>query len=611
MFNLKYVGKRNFCLKKIIKHKLKLEIRENKNNLIRSEAINTEPFFFENKLTDLNKIFDVVIIGAGHNGLTAANYLVKKGQSVLILEKRHVVGGAAVTEELVEGYKIPRCSYLFGLYRKQIIEELFGFKKFKKEAKFYERKSEGITPTEKDGIFLCQGKSKKEFIEEIKKFSKKDAENFKEYQKFLERILKMVNPLMLLEPPSKKNLFSFNTLKLLKLLLLNITKVSELYHLLTSPAAYYLNKYFETDIVKSTLGVDSVIGTMKSPMTTGSAYILLHHVIGDIDSEGRWFYFEVKLNSLLQGGNGGFSNYLAKKALEKSAFIRLNSSVQNINTDKNGRVTGVTLEDGNIIHAKNVISNCDMNVTYKKLLTEEQREKLLPKDFLKGIELIDYNGAITKINLIVDRIPKMKCLKTLAKNDYDSDHFNNEVALKYMTGTIHINAESLEKIDDAYNEALYCQKPSTNPLIEMTIPSLLDKTLVPKDSKHQVICLFIQYCPTKLKVGTWDKQRKRDFAKKVYESLDKYFYDFSKSVIFEDILSPLDLETEFSLTGGNIFHGSIDLNSLFIARPVTGYSTHKQPLKNLWSCSSATHSGGGVLGAPGKLCADALLKSLD
>jgi phytoene dehydrogenase-like protein len=284
--------------------------------------------------------------------------------------------------------------------------------------------------------------------------------------------------------------------------------------------------------------------------------------------------------------------------------------VQNLNLDNKGKVTGVTLEDGQVINAKYVISNCDMNVTYNKLLTKEQREKFLPEDFLKGIQLIDYNSSVVKINLIIDRIPKFKCFKSMAKGDYDSDYYNKVIAQNYLTGTLHINAVSLEMVDDAYKEALYSGKPSTNPIIEMTIPSLLDKTLVPEGSKHHTVGLFIQYCPNKLNIGTWDKQRKRDFAKRVYECLDKYCYDFSKSIIFEDILSPLDLEKEFSLTGGSIFHGGIDIYSIFIGRPVNGYSNHKQPLENLWSCSSAMHPGGGVLGGPGKLCAESLLKVL-
>jgi len=215
-----------------------------------------------------------------------------------------------------------------------------------------------------------------------------------------------------------------------------------------------------------------------------------------------------------------------------------------------------------------------------------------------------------KINVIVDRLPKFKCLSTIAKNNFDDDHYNKVVAKNYLIGTNHLNSETYKVIQDAFNEAQQ-GKPSSKPIIEMTIPSILDKTLVPKNTGHHTIGLFIQYVPYHLKNDTWTDDKKRDYANIVYNEIEEYCPGFKESIIFQDLLTPQDLEKQFSLTGGNIFHGTMDLSSIFFCRPIIGGSSYKDSsFSNLFSCSSGMHPGGGVMGAPGRNCAHQVLKKL-
>jgi len=286
--------------------------------------------------------------------------------------------------------------------------------------------------------------------------------------------------------------------------------------------------------------------------------------------------------------------------------ICLNSSVKRLILNKD-EVKGIVLENGREIYSKIIISNIDMNNTYFKLLTEEDRKKYLTNDFIKSLENIDYNSPVFKINLIVDKLPKFKCLNKLIKN-INYENYEKEIANLNFPGTIHMNSESIKAIHNSYLEALQ-GFPSLSPMIEMTIPSIIDKSLVPQNSKHHVIGLFCQYAPYKLKDNKkWDLKLKKEFANLVYSEIDKYAPRFSESILFEDLLSPNDLETEFSLTGGNIFHGSMDTNSISFCRPTIENSNYKQPLNNLFSCSAAMHPGGGVMGASGRNCALTALK---
>jgi len=286
-----------------IQLKLKPDI-QGKLNLETNREFITTPYLYKHSEASLsskntnydstiNDKYDAVIIGAGHNGLVCANYLAKSGKKVLVLEKRHIVGGAAVSEELVEGYKLSRCSYVLALFRKRIINELFG-DDFYKKIKLYKRNPKGFIPTKEDGVFLRRFSEKERFIKEIAKFSEKDSINYAKLDDFLMRMVKIIDPMIDLNPPNTKNILSLDNLKHLPKIIQNRNDLSEFYHFLTSSAQYYLDYYLENDLLKGYYATDAVIGAMKSPLTPGSAYVLLHHVMGEMDEDGNWFYVEVK-----------------------------------------------------------------------------------------------------------------------------------------------------------------------------------------------------------------------------------------------------------------------------------------------------------------------------
>jgi phytoene dehydrogenase-like protein len=494
---------------------------------------------------------------------------------------------------------------VLSLFRKKVINELFG-QEFFQEVKLLTRNPNGLTPSKETGKYLLRRAEKDLLKKEISKFSEKDAENIEHFEKFLGRMVKLIDPLLDMPPPERISIFDKKFYIFLAHIFKHRNDLYDFYHFLTSSAEYYLDKYFETDCLKATFATDAVIGAMKGPQSTGSAYVLLHHVMGDLDKEGSWFY--------VQGGNGALSTYIANKAVQEGVTIALNTPVEKFLINKETKsIEGVLIknhENGEEIEIKSnlVVTNCDMYTTYFKLMEEKDRNTLLTEKFNKSLELMDYNSPVFKINLIVKDLPKFRCFNDLVNSErYQGDY--NKLAKEHLTGTIHLNCDNVKMIQDAYVEAL-SGKPSTKPIIEMTIPSVVDDTLVPKNTGHHVIGLFVQYAPNKLNNGTWTNQRKRDFAHKVYDEIEKYSPGFIESILFDDILSPADLESEFSLRGGNIFHGVMDLSSIFFCRPFYGNCTYKQPIKNLYSCSSAMHPGGGVMGAPGRNCALTILNKI-
>jgi phytoene dehydrogenase-like protein len=298
---------------------------------------------------------------------------------------------------------------------------------------------------------------------------------------------------------------------------------------------------------------------------------------------------------------------LSEQAVSKGVTIALNTPVKRIlfNID-NKTIEGVEVSENINIKSPVVVTNCDLYTTYFKLMNENERIKALKSEHIQALEKIDYTSPVIKINLIVSKLPEFKCLRNLYNTE---EEYNNRIAPNYLTGTIHMNADSIEDIDTAYIEAL-SGKFSSKPIIEMTIPSVYDKTLVPPNSNHHVIGLFCQYAPKLLK-EEWNDKIKKEYTNRIYEEIDKYCPGFSDTILFEDILTPNELENEFSIRGGNIFHGSMELSSIFFCRPFPSFSSYKHPITGLYSCSSAMHPGGGVMGASGRNCAYTILnKSL-
>lgn len=519
--------------------------------------------------------WDAIVIGAGHNGLIASAYLANAGQKVLVLERRPVIGGCTVTEEIIPGYKFSRASYVNSLLRPQIIHDLrlkdHGFQLFP-------RRPASFTPLE-DGRHLLLGSNSALNVQEISKFSRRDAEAFPRYESQLDRFARFIEPTLDTPPPDPassswtERIQSCASIGKMGMRALKLgTSLPSFFELLTAPARRVLERWFESEPLLGTLATDAVIGAMASPSSPGSGYVLFHHVMGESDgARGVWAY--------VRGGMGALADAIAAAAKARGVTIETERSVGRILVEGNTAV-GVALEDGTEIRAPRVLSAVDPRLTFLSFL----ENGVLPDDFRRHIATWDFSSAVTKINVAVDRVPNFACLP----GDGVSPHHH---------GTIHMNS-SLADIESAYEDAV-CGRCSRRPVIEMTIPSALDDSLAPDG--HHVISLFVQYTPYTLREGSWeDPATGEAFADRVFDDIEKHAPGFKESVVGREVLSPLDLERIFGLTGGNIFHGAMSLDQLFWLRPAAGWARHRTPVRRLYLCGAGAHPGGGVLGAPGR-----------
>jgi len=534
-------------------------------------------------------VYDCIIIGAGHNGLICSNYLARRGWKVLVIEKRHLVGGACVTEEIAPGYRASVASYVVSLLLPEIVEEL---ELEKHGYKTLPRIPSSFTPFD-DGRYLFLGPDPSTNQDEIRKFSESDAKAFGEYEALLTRVAEHIEPVLnkrsadLLPLPASwrriplaKRLADLRSGYALHRTLKSIgDDLPETIELLTGNAKIILDRYFESDELKGTLATDAIIGTFQPYSAPGSSYVLLHHVMGAAGgARGVWAYVE--------GGMGALSEAIASSAREKGVDIRLDSAIEEILVSK-GRITGVRLTGGEEIRARTVGSCVDAHLTFEKLMDPEH----LPLSFRRAVKRIDYSSATLKINLAVSELPDFTCLP--GKDEVGPQH----------RGTIHIGATP-EYIERAYDDAKY-GRPSSRPIVEMTIPTSVDKTLAPDG--HHILSLFVQYAPYDLAEGTWE-DIKEEFADRCIAEVARYAPNVPDSILHRQILTPVDLERVFGLTGGNIFQGSMSLGQLGPMRPVPGWSDHRTPIQGLYICGSASHPGGGVMGACGKNAATEMLK---
>eukprot|EP01100_Stratorugosa_tubuloviscum_P008774 TRINITY_DN3651_c0_g1_i1.p1 TRINITY_DN3651_c0_g1~~TRINITY_DN3651_c0_g1_i1.p1 ORF type:complete len:581 (+),score=293.20 TRINITY_DN3651_c0_g1_i1:140-1882(+) len=570
-----------------------LKFNKNLNHLIKknfhSSRVNLNSNL-KNKVT--NGKYEVAIIGGGHNGLTCASYLAKAGLKVIVLERRHLVGGAAVTEEIFPDFKFSRCSYLNSLFRPQIVDDLelqkFGYQ-------VIPRNPSSCTPL-LDGRSLLLGSDSNFNFQQISKFSTKDAINFIKYENLLDQLATHLEPL-LDQPPTailsdKLSIWQkYKEIRKLFPILSNLYRespenIAALYELFTAPASRILDKWFESEPLKSTLATDAVIGAMVAPSTPSSGYVLFHHVMGQTNGvRGVWSY--------MKGGMGSISQALSQVAQNYGATIVCDAEVTKIDV-KNGQVKSIVLKDGTEIEANIFVSNTTPKITFEKLLDSNVATNYLPKSFIETIKNFDYTSPVMKINLALDKLPIFKAFPQADETIPGPQHF----------GTIHFT-NSMQEIELAYADAAFYGRPSTRPVIEMTIPSSLDPTIAPP-GKH-VAQLFVQYTPYN---WNWeDPGVKEQFAERVFNVIEEFCPGFKSSIIGKDILSPKDLENIFGLTGGNIFHGAMGLDQLFLARPAAGFSGYQSPIKNLFMCGSSTHPGGGVMGAPGKNASEIILKN--
>jgi len=524
--------------------------------------------------------YDLIVVGGGHNGLVTAAYLARAGVKVLVLERREVLGGACVTEELWPGFKVSTAAYVNSLLRPEIIRDLdlkrHGFK-------MLPRNPSSFTPFP-DGRSLMLGPNKAMTHREVAKFSARDADALPKYEQMLERVAAFIEPTLTQTPP---NPWSFRPGNLMQLAKLGLgfaklgTDGQKAIEILTGAATPILDRWFESEQLKVTLATDAIIGAMASPSMPGTAYVLFHHVMGECDGvRGVWGY--------VRGGMGGISNAIASAALEAGAEIRTSSEVSRILV-KGGQVVGVVLKDGTELSARRVASGADANVTFLKLLQGTD----LPPDFLQAVRNIDYSSASLKINISLSELPDFKALP------------GSEPGLQHR-GTIHISP-TMEYIERAYDNAKYgC--PSEYPIIEATIPSVLDDTLAPP-GKH-VMSMFTQYFPYKLAPGLSLQDEKEKYAERCFDLMNEYAPNFRRSVIGRQVLAPTDLEKRFGLTGGNIMQGTMSLSSLSFMRPVPGYADYRTPIRGLYMCGAATHPGGGVMGACGYNAAREILRDI-
>lgn len=534
-------------------------------------------------------MYDCIIIGGGHNGLVCAAYLAKAGWKVLVCERREMLGGCAVTEELWPGFKVSTASYVVSLLLPEIESELqlakYGYK-------VLARSPSSFTPFE-DGRHLMMGPDKKLTRSEIAKFSKKDAEAYPRYEALLERVAECIEPVLsqtppdLLPMPSEWRKISLGKrirdgkrgYSLYKAFGKLGKDLPEAIELLTGTASTVLDRWFESDQLKATLATDAIIGNFQPISAPGTAYVLLHHVMGSAGgARGVWGYVE--------GGMGGLSNAIAESAKAHGVEIRTDVSIEEILVE-DGKTVGVRLKGDEVIRAKRVASSVDPHLTFERMVNEQH----LPEDFRKAVSRIDYASASMKINMGVSELPNFTCLP--GDGSVQPQH----------NGTIHIGA-TCEYLERAYDDAKYGQ-PSQRPIVEMTIPTSVDRTIAP-DGNH-ILSLFVQYAPYKLADGmSWD-DIKEEVADRCVAEIAKFAPNVPDSILHRQVISPLDLERTYGLTGGNIFQGAMPLHQLFSMRPVAGWSDYRTPVNGLYLCGSAAHPGGGVMGACGLNAANEML----
>lgn len=522
--------------------------------------------------------YDAIIIGAGHNGLVTAAYLARAGRKVLVLERREVIGGCCVTEEVWPGYKVSTAAYVNSLFRPEIIRDL----QLKKHGfEMLPRNPSSFTPFP-DGRYLLMGPDADLNHREISKFSKRDAVALPAYEAMLTRAADLIEPLLVETPPDPWSGRPRDLLKLgrlgWRLMKLGRKAASEAIEILTADAQSILDRWFESEQLKVTLATDAVIGVMASPSMPGTAYVLFHHVMGECEgARGVWGY--------MRGGMGSISQAIADAAKSYGAEVRTKAEVARILV-KDGIVGGVALADGTELYAPIVASNADANVTFLRLMDP----KTLPEEFAEGVRHIDYTSATLKINVCLDAVPNFKALPGREPGPHHR-------------GTIHLCPDR-DYLERAYDDAKY-GRPSQSPILECTMASVVDPTIVPP-GKH-LMSMFIQYAPYKLREGHWD-QVKDAFADRCFQIMDEYAPNFSKSVIARQVISPLDLERTYGLTGGNIFQGVMSLSNMFSLRPVPGWANYRTPIQGLYLCGAATHPGGGVMGACGYNAAREILR---
>jgi len=527
-----------------------------------------------------NEAYDVAVIGGGHNGLVCAFYLAKAGRRVCVLERREVVGGAAITEEFHPGFRNSVASYAVSLLNPKIIADM---ELARHRLKVVLRPMAYFAPSN-DGDHLLMSRDAAENDATLRRLSPKDADAYHAYRARLDTLVDLLRDTLLKTPPNVGgglgDILSAASLGN-RVRRAGLTGQRDLLDLFGKSAGEMLDNWFETDILKGVLGFDAIVGNYGSPYTPGSAYVLLHHVFGEVNGvKGAWGH--------AIGGMGAITQAMASACREIGVDIRVSSPVREVivNGDK---AEGVVLEDGTSVRARAVASNIHPKLLYGKLMPENA----LPADFAERMRNWHSASGVFRMNVALSELPNFTCLPSVG-------------AARHHGASILI-APSLDYLDTAYTDARRFGW-SRRPGIEMHIPSVFDDSLAPNGA--HVASLFCQYfAPTLPNGASWDQHRE-EAADLIIDTVNNYAPNFRASVVGRMILSPLDLERKLALVGGDIFHGQLRLDQLFSARPALGHADYRGPLKGLYMCGSSTHPGGGVTGLPGHNAAHEILRDI-
>lgn len=521
--------------------------------------------------------YDAIVIGGGHNGLIAAAYLARAGKKVVVLEKRHLIGGASVTEELYPGFKFSVFSYVVSLLRPEIVRDLnlaaHGLTVLPLEST--------LTPLP-NGDYLYRDGDHHRTLRDIARHSPRDAEAYDEYSRAMYFMAKATKYMLGVIPGDAT---SYNPRELQKLgglanHFLNLPE-DQLYmmaKLMTMSSADFLEQWFETDCLKATLSASGIIGTFLGPRSPGTAYVLLHHYMGEIDGAFRAWGFA-------KGGTGGIANAIASAAASLGVEIRVNAGVKEVIV-KRGRAVGVALENGDELYADSVASSLDPKQTFLNLVSPND----LPADLVADIRRFNSVGSSGKVNLALDGLPELACKPGVGR---------------HLAGAVSISP-SVDYIERAYDDAKHGEF-SRKPYVDVIFPSMIDPDMAPP-GKHVMSC-FVQYAPYNLN-GGWTDEKREAFGDAVVNVLAEYFPNIKNLILHRQVLTPVDIERMIGISEGNIFHGELSLSQLYFLRPAAGWAKYRTPIKGYWQCGSGTHPGGGIMGAPGRLAALEMLKEM-
>jgi len=520
--------------------------------------------------------YDAIIVGGGHNGLVCAAYVARAGRKTLVLERRPLVGGAAVTEEIFPGFKFSVFSYVVSLLRPEIIRELelprHGLQILPLEST--------VTPLD-DGDYLAGWADPDETRRELARHSPRDAETAVLFGRLMHHMAMAVKPILGMVPPDPSSLAPSDLRAMLRLGRhmrgLGAERFHALFKLMTMSSADYLDEWYEFDPLKATKSASGIIGTFLGPRSPGSAYVLLHHYMGEIDGAFRAWGFQ-------RGGTGAISEAIASAARAHGAEVRTDATVTRVLV-RDGRVTGVALDNGDEISAPVVVSSLDPRRTFLELV--ERRD--LPDDLVTGVERYKFRGSSGKVNLALSGLPRFTCLERTR---------DEALMIRAARGAVSISP-SVAYLERAYDDAKYGDF-SRHPYMDIVIPSMIDPGMAPP-GKH-VMSVFVQYAPYHLN-GGWNGERREAFGDAVVDTIARYAPNIRSLIVGRQVLTPPDIERITGLSEGNIFQGELALHQLFFLRPAAHWAKYRTPIRGYWQCGAGTHPGGGIMGASGRLAA--------